>query len=50
MSQGGRFADTEEARKAFILANTTPLSPPHVPEIVLHLAAEAGAERQASLF
>jgi predicted nicotinamide N-methyase len=28
-------------RRAFILANTTPSRPPHVPEIVLHLAGEA---------
>lgn len=27
--------------RAFIRANTTPMTPPHVPEIVLHLAAEA---------
>ena len=28
-------------RRAFILANTAPIAPPHVPEIVLHLADEA---------
>lgn len=28
-------------RRAFILANTTPVRPPHVPEIILHLAGEA---------
>lgn len=32
---------SEEARAAFILANTAILQPPHVPEISLHLAAEA---------
>jgi predicted nicotinamide N-methyase len=41
VSRHGRPLDTEEARAAFILANTTPLCPPHVPEIKLHLAAEA---------
>ncbi len=30
-----------ERRRAFVLANTAPLRPPHVPEIVLHLADEA---------
>lgn len=32
---------TLAARRAFILANTTLLAPPHVPEIRLHLADEA---------
>jgi len=32
---------SDEARAAFILANTAILQPPHVPEISLHLAAEA---------
>lgn len=32
---------SESARTAFILANTAILRPPHVPEIRLHLAAEA---------
>jgi predicted nicotinamide N-methyase len=41
VSRPGRLLDTDEGRKAFILGNTTPLSPPHVPEIRLHLAAEA---------
>ncbi|WP_279478991.1 methyltransferase [Aureimonas sp. SK2] len=30
-----------ERRRAFVLANTAPLRPPHVPEIELHLADEA---------
>lgn len=30
-----------DASRAFILANTTAASPPHVPEIMLHLASEA---------
>jgi predicted nicotinamide N-methyase len=29
------------AGRAFVLANTSPIAPPHVPEIVLHLADEA---------
>lgn len=29
------------ARERFILANTDPVRPPHVPELVLHLATEA---------
>ena len=41
MSQPGQLLATQEGRKAFVLANTTPLAPPHVPEIMLHLAAEA---------
>lgn len=32
---------TPDAREAFILANTAQMSPPHVPELVLHLADEA---------
>jgi predicted nicotinamide N-methyase len=34
-------AQGPEARKRFILANTTLIAPPHVPEISLHLAHEA---------
>jgi predicted nicotinamide N-methyase len=33
--------DDRSRRRAFIRANTAPLRPPHVPEIVLHLADEA---------
>lgn len=32
---------TPETAERFILENTAPLAPPHVPEIVLHLADEA---------
>jgi predicted nicotinamide N-methyase len=32
---------TEKSRRDFILANTSILSPPHVPEVRLHLADEA---------
>ena len=34
------IADTPEARRAFILANTRLQRPPHCPEIALHLADE----------
>lgn len=37
MSEGRRVGATE----AFVLANTVPIAPPHVPEVVLHLADEA---------
>ncbi|MBS9721597.1 methyltransferase [Tianweitania sp. BSSL-BM11] len=35
------MALTPEGARAFILANTTLLTPPHVPELQLHLATEA---------
>jgi predicted nicotinamide N-methyase len=35
------MALTPEGARAFILANTTLLHPPHVPELTLHLATEA---------
>ncbi|HSO48264.1 MAG TPA: methyltransferase [Rhizobiaceae bacterium] len=35
------IAPDHAARREFILANTSPIAPPHVPEIRLHLAHEA---------
>ena len=36
----GRLGDSLAARRAFIVANTRLQSPPHTPELVLHLADE----------
>ena len=41
MSEPAPVSSDQEARAAFILAHTSILRPPHVPEIPLHLAAEA---------
>lgn len=37
----GAGPDEADTRRRFIVANTTPMAPPLVPEIVLHLAHEA---------
>ena len=41
MTAGGEPGAADEGRRSFILANTAPIAPPHVPEIVLRLADEA---------
>lgn len=41
MKEAPSVPSEAEARAAFIIANTAILQPPHVPEILLHLAAEA---------
>ena len=41
MTAGGEPGAMNEDRRSFILANTAPIAPPHVPEIVLRLADEA---------
>src|SRR3954469_6324907 len=38
--RGGMIADTPQARREFIAANTRLQAPPHVPELSLHLADE----------
>src|SRR3954469_12506426 len=38
--RGGMIADTPQARREFIAANTRLQAPPHTPELRLHLADE----------